>query len=39
MKYYYALFRKTPEAVEVEFHDLQGCVTFGGAWNEALENA
>jgi predicted RNase H-like HicB family nuclease len=38
-KYYYAIFRKTQEAVEVEFPDLQGCVTFGKDWEEALENA
>ena len=29
MKHYYALFKKTNKAVEVEFPDLQGCVTFG----------
>ena len=39
MKYYYALFKKTPEAVEVEFPDLEGCVTFGKDWEEALVNA
>lgn len=39
MKHYYALFKKTDEAVEVEFPDLHGCFTFGNDWEEALENA
>jgi len=39
MKSYYALFRKTSEAIEVEFPDLQGCVTFGRTRDEAMENA
>lgn len=39
MEHYYALFKKAPEAIEVEFPDLQGCVTFGKTWEEALENA
>ncbi len=39
MKYYYALFRKTSEAIEVEFPDLSGCVTFGETWDEAIDNA
>jgi predicted RNase H-like HicB family nuclease len=39
MKYYYALFNKTKKAIEVEFPDLEGCVTFGKDWEEALENA
>jgi predicted RNase H-like HicB family nuclease len=39
MKHYYALFKKTDEAVEVEFPDLQGCFTFGSDWEEALENS
>ena len=39
MKHYYALFKKTDEAVEVEFPDLKGCFTFGKDWEEALENA
>jgi predicted RNase H-like HicB family nuclease len=39
MKHYYALFKKTDEAIEVEFPDLQGCCTFGSDWEEALENA
>jgi predicted RNase H-like HicB family nuclease len=38
-KYYYAIFKKTPDAVEVTFPDLIGCVTFGGDWEEALDNA
>ncbi len=39
MKSYYAIFRKTSEAIEVEFPDLQGCVTFGRSKDEAMENA
>lgn len=39
MKHYYALFKKTNEAIEVEFPDLQGCFTFGNDWEEALQNA
>lgn len=39
MKHYYALFKKTPEAIEVKFPDLDGCLTFGKDWEEALENA
>jgi antitoxin HicB len=39
MKYYYALFSKTTDAVEVKFPDLMGCLTFGKDWEEALENA
>lgn len=39
MKHYYAFFKITDEAVEVEFPDLQGCFTFGKDWEEALENA
>lgn len=39
MKHYYAIFKKTTEAVEVTFPDLHGCVTFGKDWEEALENA
>ena len=35
-KYYYALFKKTKNAVEVEFPDLVGCSTFGKNWEEAL---
>jgi len=39
MKFYYAIFRKTSEAIEVEFPDLRGCVTFGRTRDEAIENA
>lgn len=36
---YYAVFRESPGVVEVEFPDLEGCVTFGENWEEAIENA
>jgi predicted RNase H-like HicB family nuclease len=39
MKRYYALFKKSDAVVEVEFPDLEGCVTFGEDWDEAYENA
>ena len=39
MKHYYAVFHKTKNAVEVEFPDLAGCVTFGATWEEAFDNA
>lgn len=39
MKYYYALFKQSQDAVEVEFPDLPGCVTFGSDRDEAMENA
>ena len=39
MNYYYAIFKQTTEAIEVEFPDLEGCVTFGEDWEEALANA
>ena len=39
MKFYYALFKKTSKAIEVEFPDLPGCVTFGKTWEDALEKA
>jgi predicted RNase H-like HicB family nuclease len=39
MKHYYAIFKKTAKAVEVEFPDLAGCVTFGATWEEAMDNA
>ncbi len=39
MKHYYAIFKKTNEAIEVSFPDLEGCVTFGKDWEEALDNA
>ena len=37
MKYYYAIFKQSKDAVEVEFPDLTDCVTFGRDWDEALE--
>lgn len=39
MKHYYAIFTKSINAIEVEFPDLKGCVTFGKDWEEALANA
>ena len=39
MRQYYAIFRKSKNAVDVEFPDLEGCVTFGKDWDEAYENA
>jgi predicted RNase H-like HicB family nuclease len=39
MKLYYAIFTKTQNAVEAEFPDLPGCVTFGDNFEEAYENA
>lgn len=39
MNHYYAIFKKKSKAVEVEFPDLAGCVTFGKDWEEALVNA
>ena len=36
---YYAVFTKTDEAVEVDFPDLQGCLTFGKDFDEAYEMA
>jgi len=39
MKFYYAIFTKTPNAVEAEFPDLPGCVTFGDTFEEAYNNA
>lgn len=39
MNYYYAIFKQTVESIEVEFPDLDGCVTFGEDWEEALLNA
>ena len=39
MKKYYAIFKKTSEATEVEFPDLEGCVTFGKDYDEAYNNA
>jgi|GEM_PF-4691653 len=31
--------RKTSEAIEIEFPDLKGCVSFGHSWDDAIENA
>jgi len=39
MKHYFAQFKKTKDAIEVEFPDLKGCVTFGKNWDEAYTNA
>lgn len=39
MKKYFATFKKTAEATEVEFPDLEGCVTFGKDFDEAYNNA
>jgi predicted RNase H-like HicB family nuclease len=39
MKQYYAIFKRSRNAIEVEFPDLEGCVTFGKDWDEAYENA
>jgi len=39
MKYYYAIFKHSKHAIEVEFPDLPGCVTFGNTLDEAMENA
>ena len=39
MNFYYAIFTKTPNAVEVEFPDLPGCLTFGDTFEEAYDNA
>ncbi|MEZ4525264.1 MAG: type II toxin-antitoxin system HicB family antitoxin [Desulfobacterales bacterium] len=39
MKFYYAIFTKSDNAVEVEFPDLPGCVTFGNTFEEAYCNA
>ncbi len=36
-KHYYAVFTTTNEAVEVDFPDLQGCLTFGTDFDEAYE--
>lgn len=37
--HYLALFKETDEAIEVEFPDLGGCVTFGDYWDTAIEHA
>jgi predicted RNase H-like HicB family nuclease len=39
MKRYYAIFKETKNAIEVEFPDLPGCVSFGKDWDEAINNA
>lgn len=39
MKRYFAIFKKTDEATEVLFPDLDGCVTFGKSYEEAYDNA
>jgi len=39
VKKYFAVFKKTHEATEVEFPDLDGCVTFGKDYEEAYSNA
>lgn len=39
MIYYYALFKESKKKIEVEFPDLQGCLTFGDNWDEAIGNA
>lgn len=39
MKKYFAIFKKSAEATEVEFPDLEGCVTFGKDYDEAYNNA
>lgn len=39
MKKYFAVFKKTNQATEVEFPDLEGCVTFGKSYEEAYNNA
>lgn len=39
MKKYFAIFKTTKEAIEVEFPDLQGCLTFGKNYEEAYSNA
>ncbi len=36
---YYAVFTKTDDAVEVDFPDLKGCVTFGDDFEDAFEMA
>ena len=38
-KRYYAIFTETRDAVEVEFPDIDGCVTFGGEFEEAYDMA
>ena len=35
MQYYYAVFEKTDEAIEVYFPDIENAFTFGSTWEEA----
>ena len=39
MKYFNAVFCRTADAIEVNFPDLPGCVTFGQNWDDAIHNA
>ncbi len=39
MKFWYAIFTKNHNAVEAEFPDLPGCVTFGDTYEETYDNA
>lgn len=39
MKKYFAIFKNSGQATEVEFPDLEGCVTFGKNYDEAYNNA
>ena len=39
MEHYYAFFQQTEEAIEVEFPDVKGCLTFGETWEEAYHMA
>jgi predicted RNase H-like HicB family nuclease len=39
MRHYYAIFKQNDEVIEVAFPDLEGCVTYGRDWEEALVNA
>lgn len=39
MKRYFAIFKKSARDIEVYFPDLEGCLSFGKDWDEALENA
>lgn len=36
MKCYYAVFNETEDSIEVIFPDLEGCVTFGSDFDEAV---
>ena len=37
--FFYAVFKETEEGVEVDFPDLNGCLTSGDTWELAFENA